>query len=99
MTVAKYQVQAQENGMMSIAITPVRPAGEEAPAYYSLENQEGKQLFGGSLIPMEQPFTYLSLLNGSLEELKVRFYDGNQGELYQAEFDPDSLSLKKEETP
>ena len=99
LTVAKYQVQAQENGMMSIAITPVRPAGEEAPAYYSLENQEGKQLFGGSLIPMEQPFTYLSLLNGSLEELKVRFYDGNQGELYQAEFDPDSLSLKKEETP
>lgn len=96
LVVAKYQVHTEENGIMSITMIP--EAGEEAPSYYSLENQEGKQLFGGSLIPIEQPFTYLSLLNGSLEELKVRFYDSSQGELYQAEFDTSSLKVKKEKT-
>lgn len=95
LVVAEYQTETGANGLMSIVIRPTKEGG--SPAYYTVENQKGKQLYGEDLIPIGEPFTYLSLLNGELRELRVRFYNRSQGELYTAEFDTAKLKLIKEE--
>lgn len=78
---------------MSIVIRPTKEGG--SLAYYTVENREGKRLYGDGLISIGEPFTYLSLLNGDLEELRVRFYSDSQEELYAAEFDTANLKLVK----
>lgn len=90
---AEYQTEKGANGIMSITI---RPRGESgSPAYYTVENREGKRLYGDDLISIDEPFTYLSLLNGDLVELRVRFYSDSREELYAAEFDTANLKLIK----
>ena len=44
---------------------------------------------------MDETFGYLSLIDGDLGELRVRFYDAGQGELYVGEFDTAGLKIKK----
>lgn len=95
LTVAEYQTQEGTNGTMKITFMPTANGG--APAYYTVENQEGRRLYGNDLIPIEEPFTYLSLLNGDLKELRVRFYNEAEGELYMGEFDTANLKIKKVE--
>lgn len=88
---ARYRTDVQPDGLMKLTIEPET----EEIAFYTVETQEGKRLFGENLIPVEEPFTYLSLMKGDLKELRVRFYDASKKEQYLTEFDINSLSLKR----
>ena len=94
LTVAEYQIREEANGILHIAITPT--GSGDFPAYYTVENRAGKRLYGKEMIPIEEAFTYLSLLNGALKELRVKFYNGAKEELYAAGFDTENRKLKKE---
>lgn len=91
--IAEYQTSAGANGMMELKITPVTE--EKKPSYYTVENKKGKRLYTEKLIAVEEPFRYLSLLSDNLKELRVRFYDSSEKELYVTEFDTAALNLKK----
>lgn len=93
LVLAEYRTEEGANGIMSITIRPTEEGG--GSAYYTVENREGKRLYGNDLFSIDEPFHYLSLLNGDLKELRVRFYSSSQEELYTAEFDTANLKLLK----
>ncbi len=92
LTVAGYQTSMRADGLIKLVISPT--AEKPEIAFYTVETQAGKRLFEEQLIPIGEPFLYLSLLKGDLKKLRVRFYDASKAELYLTEFDVDSLSLK-----
>ena len=94
LTVAEYRIREGANGIMHITVVPTGGGGE-TPAYYTVENREGKRLYGDELIPIDEEFGYLSLINGDLGELRVRFYSAGRQELYIGEFDTAGMKIKK----
>lgn len=65
---------------------------------FKVLTEEDKVLGGDSYTEIDKPLKYIQVLQQSLEELSVEFYDENDQILYTGRFDPvNSVVLKKEE--
>ena len=71
-TVATYIYTLQKTtNTVSMKITP---KASEQIAYYRLTDTDGNAVNGDELIPIDEEFTYLSLLVGNLSGLNIIFY-------------------------
>lgn len=87
-TVATYIYTLQKTtNTVSMKITP---KDSEQIAYYRLTDTDGNAVNGDELIPIDEEFTYLSLLVGNLSGLNIIFYDSQEQELYQGMFNTGS---------
>ena len=90
-TVATYIYTLQKTtNTVSMKITP---KDSEQIAYYRLTDTDGNAVNGDELIPIDEEFTYLSLLVGDLSGLNIIFYDSQEQELYQGMFNTGSSSI------
>lgn len=90
-TVATYIYTLQKTtNTVSMKITP---KDSEQIAYYRLTDTDGNAVNGDELIPIDEEFTYLSLLVGNLSGLNIIFYDSQEQELYQGMFNTGSSSI------
>lgn len=89
---AAYTVEMTDTGLAVITITP---GPDEGIAGYNIKDAEGVYLLGGSVVPVKEPFRYLSAAAGDLEDLTVDFYDADGGLLYEARFRTDDSTLRK----
>ena len=90
-TVATYIYTLQKTtNTVSMKITP---NDSEQIAYYRLTDTDGNAVNGDELIPIDEEFTYLSLLVGNLSGLNIIFYDSQEQELYQGMFNTGSSSI------
>ena len=90
-TVATYIYTLQKTtNTVSMKITP---KASEQIAYYRLTDTDGNAVNGDELIPIDEEFTYLSLLVGNLSGLNIIFYDSQEQELYQGMFNTGSSSI------
>ena len=90
-TVATYIYTLQKTtNTVSMKITP---KDSEQIAYYRLTDTDGNAVNGDEMIPIDEEFTYLSLLVGDLSGLNIIFYDSQEQELYQGMFNTGSSSI------
>ena len=90
-TVASYIYTLQKTtNTVSMKITP---KASEQIAYYRLTDTDGNAVNGDELIPIDEEFTYLSLLVGDLSGLHIIFYDAQEQELYQGTFNTGSSTI------
>ena len=90
-TVASYIYTLQKTtNTVSMKITP---KASEQIAYYRLTDTDGNAVNGDELIPIDEEFTYLSLLVGDLSGLHIIFYDAQEQELYQGMFNTGSPTI------
>ena len=90
-TVATYIYTLQKTtNTVSMKITP---KDSEQIAYYRLTDTDGNAVNGDEMIPIDEEFTYLSLLVGNLSGLNIIFYDSQEQELYQGMFNTGSSSI------
>lgn len=90
-TVATYIYTLQKTtNTVSMKITP---NDSEQIAYYRLTDTDGNAVNGDELIPIDEEFTYLSLLVGNLSGLNIIFYDSQEQELYQGMFNTGSSTI------
>ena len=65
---------------------------------FKVLTEDGKALGGDKNIEIDKPLKYIELLNGSLDQLSIEFYDASGGVLYKARFDTaNGAVLKKDE--
>lgn len=93
-TVASYVLE--ENEKLGTATLSILPMDGEA-AYYRPENGDGVPLLDGKLIPIDESFTYLSLLAEDFSEVRIAFYGENRVMLYLGRPDTQSRSIRTEE--
>ena len=64
-------------------------------AKFKVLTAEGKVLGGDKLTDITKPLVYIPLLQDSLDELKVEFYDSGEGLLYTGRFDSANGKVRK----
>ena len=65
---------------------------------FKVLTEDGKALGGDNNIDIDKPLKYIELLNSSLDQLSIEFYDASGGVLYKARFDTaNGAVLKKDE--
>ena len=64
-------------------------------AKFKVLTAEGKVLGGDKLTDITKPLVYIPLLQDSLDELKVEFYDSGDGLLYTGRFDSANGKVRK----
>ena len=80
----------QATGMFNIAL---KTNAKEDIGYYLIKNADGLALIGDELIPIGKEFQYLSLVQGSLNELVIEFYGGDSKLKYKGHFDTLNMKL------
>lgn len=90
-TVALYQLATDAgDGMTTLFVTP---KDSEKISYYRLCDDRGNAVFDEELIPIGESFQYLSLLTGSLPQMRIIFFDASKTELYTGSFETGSASI------
>ena len=62
-------------------------------AYYRIENADGTSVYSEKLVPVEESFSYLTLLIGSLGEVRLSLYDKEQNPIGTASFHEDTQTV------
>lgn len=65
----------------------------EPIAYFRVVDTTGKPLASEDQIPIDEPFAYLSLLEGDLSDVNVELYNGNNELLYVGSFETGNSSI------
>ncbi len=64
---------------------------------YKVLTEDGRTLGGQDPVEIDKPFKHLRLVQQSLSELKLEFYDKDGGVLYKARFDVANSAILKED--
>lgn len=92
--VGTYSTQTnQVTGMVTITLNP---NSGEGIGYYLIKNADGKALVSGTLIPIGTDFKYLSLVQGSMNDLVIEFYGEDSKLKYTGYFDTRNMKLMKD---
>lgn len=76
-----YYIKNQTSLGLTTFSCSIRP--EENIGYYQITDQNGTPVYSSEPIPLEESLTYLSVLSGDLENLKIRLYDKNAIFVYE----------------
>ena len=88
-----YKVETVPHGSISTStLTLTLDAGLGA-AYYRIENADGTSVYSEELVPVEESFSYLTLLIGSLGEVRLSLYDKEQNPIGTASFHEDTQTV------
>lgn len=90
--VGSYALETTDTGLALLTITP--EPGENI-AGYSIMDADGAPLLEGSVTPIKEPFQYLSVIAGSLEDMTIRFYGADGAPLYDARFRTSDNTIRK----
>lgn len=91
--IGTYTVEQTGNTGMSKIILSIVP--EEGVVYYTLTNQDGKNILQNDVISITEGFSYLSLITGNLSGITIKCYDENKEFLYDAFFKTSDFSIHK----
>lgn len=78
------------SGMAKLTI---KPEAGEAIAYYQITTQGGSAVYDGAITDIGTSFRYLSLAEKDQKNLRVKFFNQDQKELYTGVLDPDTLEI------
>lgn len=87
---ATYSYRIDDTGMARVTL---KQGKEKEIAFYQLTDSLGNPLAGGEKTAMGEPFSYLSLLVGQMDELKVNFYDKKGKLLYTGVFEEETACV------
>lgn len=90
--VASYALEMTDTGLALLTITP-KPGG--GIAGYQIKDADGVSLIQERVVPIGEPFGYLSAIAGGLEELTISFYDADGALLYEARFQTSDYTVRK----
>lgn len=90
--VGTYALETTDTGLALITITP--EPGEKI-AGYTIRDANGVSLLDGSVVPVKEPFRYLTAIAGDLEEMTISFYDTGGEPLYDARFRTSDSTIRK----
>lgn len=90
--VGYYGIETDSKGMMVINIIPDI---DTTYAYYNIMTQSGEYLLSEDKISIKQDFKYLQLVQSSLEDLIINFYDEGENLEYKAQFKTSDKSIRK----
>lgn len=90
--VGTYALETTDTGLALITITP--ESGEKI-AGYTIRDADGVSLLDGSVVPVKEPFRYLTAIAGDLEEITISFYDTDGAPLYDARFRTSDSTIRK----
>ena len=65
--------------------------------YYKLESQSGESIYTSDPVPVEDSFTYLTLLISSLETVNLQLYDAGKNLIATGRFDEDTQTIMIQE--
>jgi len=91
--VGSYRMAITPVGEMHLAELTLTLNASEGVAYYRLTYTDGQPVGSEELIPVENPFRYLTVLTASVEDVVLVFYDQNQTELYRASMSEEGRSI------
>lgn len=91
-TVGTYRITSSGRGNFSILSVTIEDG--EKTAYYKMKI-DGKYINGEELIDVKKDFKYLGILNESLDDIELEYYDQSGSLLYTGYFDKINLKLKK----
>lgn len=86
---------SQSNSVTGMVTITLEPDPSEEIGYYLIKNGDGKCLVSDTLIPAATGFKYLSLVQGSMEELVIEFYGEDSRLKYTGYFETRNLKLMK----
>ncbi len=93
MEVGTYAIQTNSvTGMVTITL---KPDASEKIGYYLIKSGNGTYLISDGLIPVDTGFKYLSLVQGSMDQLVIEFYGEDSRLNYTGYFDTGNLRLMK----
>jgi len=91
-TVGTYVIKASESGNFSTLSVTIND-GEAISSYRMLI--DGKYINGEDKIDVNKDFKYLGILNDSLDDIELEFYDRSDKLLYKGYFDKVNQKLRK----
>ncbi len=92
--IASYEITVNETtGMVELSVKP----DNKDVKFFKIMTDDGKVLGIDEQIPIEKTLKYIAILQESLEDLKVEFYDESGEVLEKGRFDPDNGIIRREE--
>ncbi|MPM51135.1 hypothetical protein SDC9_97882 [bioreactor metagenome] len=85
--VGTYTVTTSSLGRVSTSALTITPDRKTGIAYFSIAYGDGKTVFTPEPVPVEDSFTYLTLLIQSLDGATLTLYDADKEKLYTGRFD------------
>lgn len=86
-----FTIDVKDNGMIDLKVVP----DDEAVKSFSILSEDGKHVGGDKKIEIDKTFTYLAILQQSMDTLQIELYDESGGVLYTGRFDALNGLIKK----
>ncbi len=86
-----FTVDVKDNGLIDIKIVP----DDEAVKTFRILSEDGKYVGGDKKIEIDKAFTYLAIIQQSMDVLQIELYDESGGVLYTGRFDALNGLVKK----
>lgn len=86
-----FTVDLNDTGLIELKIAPA----DEAVKSFSVLSEDGKHVGGDKKIEVDKTFTYLGILQQSMDDLRIELYDESGGVLYTGRFDSLNGLIKK----
>ena len=86
---------SQTNRVTGMVTITLEPDVSEGIGYYLIKNGDGKCLVSDTLIPVKTGFKYLSLVQGSMDQLVIEFYGEDSRLKYSGYFETRNAKLMK----
>jgi hypothetical protein len=96
-TIGGYSISTTVTGNISVSRLEVDFNPSVGAAFYRIVYGEN-DVYDNEPIPVDQSFTYLSLLVASLADVKIIVYDGERNQIHEAWFETSDQSIRTSES-
>jgi hypothetical protein len=92
-TIGSYTIETRARNMVNTSVLTLKPEPGFGVKFYSLTHGTGNNIYTSELIPIEESFTYLTLLIASLDDVTLALYDNNREKIHTARFDTSAQKI------
>ena len=92
--IGTYQITTSSLGSVSTSTLELTLDSSVGAAYYTLQSENGTSLYTDEPVSVDEPFTYLTLLVGSLDKVSLELYDSSRNSLGTATFVPERQTIE-----
>ena len=92
--IGTYQITTSSLGSVSMSTLELTLDSSVGAAYYTLQSENGTSLYTDEPVSVDEPFTYLTLLVGSLDKVSLELYDSSRNSLGTATFVPEQQTIE-----
>ncbi|MEG1942750.1 MAG: hypothetical protein RR049_02950, partial [Angelakisella sp.] len=91
--IGEYTTETQQDGEVKTSTVTIKPDSAMKVAKYNITRNDGTPVYTGELLPIDMPFTYLTLLIPSLENVTLMLYDKDSKLIDKAAFNPAEMTI------